>query len=501
MTSTASEHHEVAVIGCGFSGLGLAIRLQQEGRDYVVFERREAIGGTWHDNDYPGCCCDIPSHVYSYSFELNPLWTRGFPPQGEIRDYIERTADKYSVRPHVRTGTELLQARWCPEPGHWQLRTSAGECTADVLVNATGSLSEPRVPDVPGRERFRGTVFHSADWDHDHDLTGERVAAIGTGASAIQFIPAIQPQVGRLHVFQRTPPWVLPRLDHEITPAEHWVLTRIPGAPRFVRGALYWLNEARVIGFRHPAIMRVADRLGRAHLERQIPDPDLRAKLTPSYVMGCKRILISDDYYPALAQDNVEVITDPVAEFTERGIRTGAGREIELDTVIFGTGFHVVDAPVAQRIEDADGRTLAEHWGGSMAAYKGIAIAGLPNFFYMLGPNTGLGHNSMIYMIESQIAYVTDALRVMRGAGRAARRGPSRGPGLLRPGGPAGHGGHGVDGRTLHELVPRRHRAQPDVVAELELALPQAHAPVRRRRLRARLNRRPHGCGPTARLG
>jgi cation diffusion facilitator CzcD-associated flavoprotein CzcO len=418
MTSTGSEHHEVAIIGCGFSGLGLAIRLQQEGADYIVLERRDRIGGTWHDNDYPGCCCDIPSHVYSYSFELNPLWTRNFPPQPEIQAYIERTAQKYGVLGRVRTSTEVLEARWEEPSARWRLRTADGtELTADVLVSAAGFLSEPSVPDIPGRERFAGAMFHSAQWDHDHDLRGERVAAIGTGASAIQFIPAIQPQVGHLSVFQRTPAWVLPRLDHDITPAEHWALRHVPGAPRLLRVGLYWLNEARVVGFRHPALMRMADRLARTHLKRQIPDPALRAKLTPSYVMGCKRILLSDDYYPALAADNVEVITDPVAEITERGIRTGSGREVELDTIIFGTGFHVVDAPIAQRIKDAEGRPLAELWGRSMQAYKGTAVSGLPNFFFMLGPNTGLGHNSMIYMIESQIEYLADALRVKRERG------------------------------------------------------------------------------------
>jgi len=406
---------EVAIIGSGFSGLGMAIRLKQAGiDDFVVLERADELGGTWRDNHYPGCCCDVPSHVYSFSFELNPFWTRGFAPQWEIRDYLRRTAEKYGVLPHIRFGHEVTEAAWDDGAQRWSIETTGGDFTARVLVSGAGPLSDPTVPALPGLDDFQGRAFHSAVWDHDHDLTGERVAVIGTGASAIQFVPAIQPQVERMHVFQRTAPWVIPRFDHEITDVEHTLLRRIPFAPAIVRSVLYWTLESRVVGFRNPRLMKLADRVARWHLRRQVPDEQLREKLTPGYVMGCKRILISDDYYPSLTKPNVEVLTEGVKQVRERSIVSGDGSEREIDTIIFGTGFHVADPPIAARIRGRDGRTLAEHWAGGMTAYLGTTVAGFPNLFFLLGPNTGLGHNSMVYMIESQLNYVIDALRVMR---------------------------------------------------------------------------------------
>ena len=417
MMPRVNEHFRVAIVGAGFAGLGMAIRLKQEGiEDFVVLERMDGIGGTWRANHYPGCCCDVPSHVYSYSFELNPRWTRGFAPQWEILEYLEHCADKYGVRPHVRLGHEMTEAAWEEAAGHWRIETSRGAFTADVMVNAGGALSEPRDPDIPGVESFRGARFHSARWDHDHDLRGERVAVIGTGASSIQFVPAIQPEVGRLHLFQRTPPWVIPRFDHEITRPEH-LLLRVPRSEALVRAILYWTLETRVVGFRNPRIMKVADRVARWHLRRQVADPDLREKLLPGYIMGCKRILISDDYYPSLTHDNVEVVTDGIAEVRPRSIVTKDGTEREIDTLIFGTGFEVTKPPVTKRIRGRDGRTLSEHWRSSMRAYRGTTIAGFPNLVFMTGPNTGLGHNSMIFMIESQLDYVLDCLRTLRETG------------------------------------------------------------------------------------
>jgi cation diffusion facilitator CzcD-associated flavoprotein CzcO len=409
----------VAIIGAGFAGLGMAIRLKQEGiDDFVVLERAGEVGGTWRENHYPGCCCDVPSHVYSYSFELNPKWERGFAPQDEILGYLKHCAEKYGVRPHIRFDREVTEAAWDDEAKRWKIETGAGETfTADVLVNAGGALSEPKDPDIPGLDSFAGTTFHSARWDHDHDLEGERVAVIGTGASAIQFVPAIQPRVKKLHLFQRTPPWVIPRWDHKITKVEHTLL-RIPGTPALVRAVLYWMLETRVWGFRHPRIMRVADRVARWHLKRQVSDDSLRRKLLPDYTMGCKRILISDNYYPSLDTPNVEVVTDGVAEVKAHSIVTKDGAEREVDTIIFGTGFAVTKPPIAQKIRGKDGRSLAEHWATSMQAYKGTTVAGFPNFVMMTGPNTGLGHNSMVFMIESQLNYVMDALRLLdqRGA-------------------------------------------------------------------------------------
>jgi cation diffusion facilitator CzcD-associated flavoprotein CzcO len=411
------SHYEVAVIGTGFAGLGMAIRLQQRGvEDYVVFERASEVGGTWRENHYPGCCCDVPSHVYSYSFELNPQWERGFAPQGEILEYLKNCADKYGVRPHILFNHEVTEAAWDESQRVWSIETSGGRHTARVLVNGGGALSEPKAPDIPGIQDFKGTAFHSARWNHEHDLAGERVGVIGTGASSIQFVPAIQPDVAELRLFQRTPPWVIPRWDHKITKVEH-ALLRIPFAPALVRSTLYWMLESRVWGFRHPWLMKVADRLGRWHLKRQVSDRELRRKLLPDYVMGCKRILISDDYYPSLDKPNVEVVTDGIAEVREHSIVTNDGTEHAVDTIIFGTGFEVTKPPIAKRIRGKDGRTLAEHWSTSMAAYKGTFVAGFPNFVMMTGPNTGLGHNSMVYMIESQLNYVIEALRTMRARG------------------------------------------------------------------------------------
>ena len=413
-----TQHLRVGIIGAGFAGLGMAARLKEAGvGPFLVFERFDGLGGTWRANHYPGCCCDVPSHVYSFSFELNKNWTRGFAPQWEILDYLESTADKYELRPHLRFGHEVTEAAWDDDAKHWRISTTQGDFTADVLVNGGGALSEPKAPDIPGVDTFEGKAFHSAKWDHDHDLTGERVGVIGTGASAIQFVPAIQPKVGHLTLFQRTPPWVIPRWDHEITRVEH-LLLKLPFAEAVVRAALYWMLETRVVGFRRPRIMKAADRVARWHLKRQVSDDELRRKLTPGYVMGCKRILISDDYYPSLDQPNVDVETEGIERITARGIVTKDGREHEVDTIIFGTGFEVTKPPSAQRLRGRDGRTLAEHWATTMQAYKGTTVPGFPNFVMMTGPNTGLGHNSMVGQIEAQITYVLDCLKTLdeRGA-------------------------------------------------------------------------------------
>jgi cation diffusion facilitator CzcD-associated flavoprotein CzcO len=418
INDSSSQPVRLAIIGSGFSGLGMAIRLKRAGiDDFVVLERASDLGGTWRDNDYPGCCCDVPSHVYSFSFELNPGWTRGFAPQWEILQYLRRTAHKYGVLPHLRYQHEVLEAAWQEDKEHWHVRTSRGDFTAQFLVSAAGPLSDPKIPDLPGVGDFEGTMFHSATWRHDHDLTGERVAVIGTGASAIQFVPEIQPRVARLLLFQRTPPWVVPRLDHKITRLEHWLLRGIPFAPALVRAILYWALEIRVLGFKHPRVMNTVDRIARRHLRRQVPDPGLRARLTPDYTFGCKRILVSDNYYPSLTKANVDVITDGVKEIRKRSVVTTAGTELGVDSIIFGTGFHVTDAPIAARIRGCGGRTLADAWNPSMQAYLGISVAGFPNLFTMVGPNTGLGHNSLVYMIESQLNYVIDCLQVMRERG------------------------------------------------------------------------------------
>jgi cation diffusion facilitator CzcD-associated flavoprotein CzcO len=396
----------------------MAIRLLKDGeRDFVLLERAGEIGGTWRDNTYPGCRCDVPSHLYSFSFAPNPSWSSTFSPQPEILDYLRDVARRFGVMPHVRFHTELRSADWDEAAARWRIETSQGPMTADVLICGQGPLSEPRLPEVPGIASFEGATFHSADWDHDHDLSGERVAVVGTGASAIQFVPAIQPLVGQLHVFQRTPPWVVPHPNRPMTRLERAIYSRLPLAQLAMRAGIYWARESFVLQFRNRRVRRLATRIALRQLERQVPDPELRAKLTPRYEIGCKRILPTDEWYPAVTQPNVEVIDQALAEIRPRSVVAGDGSEREVDAIIFGTGFHVTEMPIAGMVRGAHGRTLAEVWDGSPEAYKGAAVAGFPNLFLLVGPNTGLGHNSIVFMIEAQVDYVGDALATMRGRG------------------------------------------------------------------------------------
>jgi cation diffusion facilitator CzcD-associated flavoprotein CzcO len=413
-----TQHHRVAIVGTGFSGLGMAIRLKQEGEeDFVLIERARDIGGTWRDNTYPGCRCDVPSHLYSFSFAPNPNWSSTFSPQEEILDYLKDCAERYGVMPHIRFETELESAGWDEDEQVWSIETSSGPLTADFLVAAQGPLSEPSLPEVPGIESFEGAAFHSAEWNHEHDLTGERVAVVGTGASAIQFVPEIQPKVATLHVFQRTAPWVIPHRNRPLRGWERALYRLFPPAQLAMRAGIYWARELFVLQFRHRRIGKLLERIPLRHLHHQIDDPELRRKLTPDYRMGCKRILPADEWYPALAQPNVEVITGGVTEIGPNSVVAEDGSEREVDTIIFGTGFHVTDVPIANRVVGRDGRTLAEVWQGSMQAYKGTTVAGYPNLFFLVGPNTGLGHTSIVFMIESQVKYVLDALRAMRRRG------------------------------------------------------------------------------------
>ena len=412
---------DVAIVGSGFSGLGAAIRLKQQGLDdFVVLERGDDVGGTWHYNTYPGCACDVPSHLYSFSFAPNPDWSETYSKQPEIRAYLRRTADRFGVRPHVRLRHEVTAAQWSDEAARWDIETSAGRFRARVLVSAAGPLTEPKIPDLPGLGDFEGATFHSARWDHGYDLGGRRVASIGTGASAIQYVPAIQPQVERLHVFQRTAPWVLPHSTRPISDRERRLYRRFPALQRLVRGGVYAARELAVVGFaKDPRAMAVAERLARRHMRRQISDPELLEKVTPGYTIGCKRILPSNRWYRALGKPNVELVTGGVERVLPHAVVGADGVEREVDAIVFGTGFHVTDVPLAKLVRGRDGRTLEESWQGSMRAYLGSTVAGFPNLFLMLGPNTGLGHSSMVYMIESQINYLLGALRAMRERGAA----------------------------------------------------------------------------------
>ncbi len=415
------DHVRVAVVGTGFAGLGAAITLTRDGVDHVVLERASDVGGTWRDNVYPGCRCDVPSHLYSFSFAPNPEWSETYSPQGEIWEYLRRTAAEHGVLDRVRFGHEVLELVWEDERQRWRVVTSRGTLTADVVLLGNGPLAEPAIPELPGLDRFAGTTFHSARWRTDHDLRGERVAVIGTGASAIQFVPAIQPDVAHLTLFQRTAPWVLPHTNRRITPLERAVYRRVPAAQRLVRGLVYWSRELFATALvRNSRFLERLERIGRRHLERQVADPDLRARLTPDYRPGCKRLLLSNDYYPSLQQPNVEVVTEKIVEVLPHAVFTADGTEHEVDTIIFGTGFRVADNPVAERVRGREGRTLAEVWGdGGARAYNGTAVTGFPNLFLLAGPNTGIGHTSLVVMIEAQLTYIRDALRVMDETGAA----------------------------------------------------------------------------------
>ncbi|MER7478628.1 NAD(P)/FAD-dependent oxidoreductase [Streptomyces sp. NPDC126510] len=407
------EHVRVAVVGSGFGGLGAAVRLRREGvTDFVVLERASSVGGTWRDNSYPGCRCDVPSHLYSFSFAPHPDWPRTFSGQEHIRAYLEHVTDVFRLRPHLRFDSEVKRMTWNAERLCWDIETSSGNLSADLVVSATGPLSDPKVPDIPGLESFPGKVFHSARWDHDYDLRGKRVAMVGTGASAAQIVPSIQPDVSRLTLFQRTAPWVMPRMDRAISDAERWVHRRLPFTSQVRRALLWGIREMQVQAFtKHPKQLGLVEDLARRNMARSIKDPALRAKLTPDYRIGCKRILLSSDYYPALAQPNVDVIASGLTEVRGSTLVAADGSEAEVDAIVFGTGFHVTDMPIADRVVGADGRTLAEVWKGGMEALRGASAAGFPNWMTVIGPNTGLGNSSMILMIESQLNYLADYVR------------------------------------------------------------------------------------------
>jgi cation diffusion facilitator CzcD-associated flavoprotein CzcO len=415
----SAEHVRIAIIGSGFAGLGMAIRLQREGiEDYVVLERADDVGGTWRDNTYPGCACDVPSHLYSFSFAPNPSWSRTFSRQPEIQEYLRGCAKRYGVLPHVRFGHDVQEAAWDDGEQRWTIQTSQGTVTADMVVAGLGGLSEPSTPDIPGLGSFEGAAFHSAQWDDTQDLRGKRVAVIGTGASAIQIVPAIQPEVSELHVYQRTPPWIVPRRDRRVSRAERRLYRALPAAQLAMRAGIYWVRELFVLGFMNQRLAKWQERLPLAHLYHQVKDRDLRRKLKPHYAMGCKRVLVSDDYYPAMTQPNVDLVTDGIREIRPHSIVAEDGTERAVDVIVLSTGFRVADMPAQEKLRGRGGKLLADVWQGRPQALRGTTMAGFPNLFMLLGPNTGLGHNSVVYMIESQIAYVMDCLRTMdqRGA-------------------------------------------------------------------------------------
>ena len=413
------SHVHVAVVGTGFGGLATAVRFLQEGvTSLAVFERADGVGGVWRDNRYPGAACDVPSHLYSFAFAPNPDWSSRFARQPEILAYLEGVADRFGVRPHLRLGHDVERLAWDDDAAVWRISTSRGGWTADVVVAAPGVLAEPKMPAVPGLETFAGPAFHTSRWDPSLNLAGKRVAVVGTGASAVQVVPAIQPEVERLTLYQRSPPWVIPRNDRPIGRAAA-LYRRFPQLQRTVRGWLYSTREALGVPFRRPWLADVVGRVLGLHLRRQVADPGLRGTLRPDYALGCKRITLSDDYYPALTRPNVEVVEGGVAEVRPRGVVGADGVERPADVLVLATGFHVTDFPLTRITVGRDGRSLAEVWNGSPRAHVGTTVVGFPNLFILQGPNTGLGHNSVVLMIEAQVEHAVAAVRYM-GAHRLA---------------------------------------------------------------------------------
>lgn len=409
------EHLPVVVVGSGFAGVALGVRLQEAGiEDFAILERADGIGGVWRDNTYPGCACDVPSALYSLSFAPNPDWSRAYATQPEILGYLRRVAREHDVERFVRFGTELQDARWDERHRRWRLKTSQGPLTAGVLIASMGPFGEPVIPAIPGRDRFAGTAFHSARWDHEHDLRGRRVAVIGTGASAAQFIPRIQPEVAHLTVFQRTPPWIMPRMDLKAPGLQRALFRAVPQTQRAMRGGIFALIEGLgLVAFVDQRFRHAYEAVGRWQLRRQVGDPELRERLTPDYMLGCKRAILTDAYLPSLTHANVDVVTDPIDRITARGVVTRDGVEHAVDTIIWGTGF---DAPSRRTsvIHGRDGRSVVDVYDERPQSYLGTTFAGFPNYFMVLGPYAAAGNQSALYMIENQVRYIVDAVRTMR---------------------------------------------------------------------------------------
>ncbi|SPM29124.1 flavin-containing monooxygenase [Mycobacterium terramassiliense] len=407
----------VGIIGAGAGGIAMGIQLAQGGYDFTIFDRADGFGGTWRHNTFPGAACDVPSHLYSFSFAPNPRWSKTYANQPEILAYLEKVAADHGLGPHLRPHTAIATVRWSDERRRWTLTTGDGaQHDFDVVVSAVGMLDVPHVPEIRGAHRFRGRQFHSARWDHSKSTAGERVASIGTGASAIQYVPAIAPKTAHLTVFQRTPIWIAPRFDFPFTPEQHEEFERHPEMARKLRDEAFDAYESSSFDV-DAAQTREATELARSYLRRKVTDPELRAKLTPDYPAGCKRPLMSREWYPTFALPNVALETTAIAELTERGVRTADGVEHRVDTVIYGTGFQAADYLASIDVYGTGGRHLRDEWSRGAEAYLGTLIAGYPNFFTLYGPNTN-GVNSILYIHEAQTTFVRRILDVMgdRGA-------------------------------------------------------------------------------------
>lgn len=422
MTSTANQstkiNYEVAIIGAGFAGLGAGIRLKQRGdNSFVIFERAGDVGGTWRDNTYPGCACDIPSFLYSYSFEPNPEWSRSFSPQEEILGYLKNCVKKYDLNNHLRMNTEIMHVQFDKENGFWRIKDGQGkETTARIVISAAGPFNAPFIPKIKGQSSFKGETFHSLTWNHDYDLTNKKVAVIGTGASAIQFVPQIAPMVKELFVYQRTAPYIAPKMDKELGEKAKSRFRKYPWYQRFWREIIYWVLENNGRSNEGDNKMRAKrKKIALDHLNHSITDPKLKEKLTPNYKIGCKRILISDDYYPTLERPNVKLIPESANAICEEGILNKDGSITEVDVIIYGTGFYATKFTKVFSLIGEENKNLFETWneqGGE--AYYGMTVSGFPNLCFMVGPNTGLGHNSIIHMMESQLNYILSYIDMAR---------------------------------------------------------------------------------------
>jgi cation diffusion facilitator CzcD-associated flavoprotein CzcO len=417
----APDEPHMVILGAGMSGLCMGIRLLKAGlQNFTILEKAAGLGGTWWDNTYPGAQCDVRSHLYSFSFEPNPNWSRVYAPQVEILAYMQRVAQKWALHRHLRLNTALTSAHFDESNNRWLLRTGAGdELHADVLVCSTGPLTQPRYPDIAGLAQFRGKLMHSARWDHTYDLADKTVAVIGTAASAVQLVPQIAPIVRRLQVFQRTPNWIVPRLDRAYREWEK-ALYRLPLIGRLPRWYQYWLHERNRLGFDQGTRMaRLFERLADGHRNRQVSDPALRAKLRPTYPLGCKRVLPSDDYYLALNRPNVELVTDPIERIDASGIVTRGGRRHDVDALVCATGFDTLHLLGSVDVRGRGGQALAQAWKDAPQAYRGVTVAGFPNLFLLLGPNTGTGHTSTLLYIEAQVGYTLKCLSELRRRSKA----------------------------------------------------------------------------------
>lgn len=404
----------IVIVGTGFAGLCMAIQLKRAGVEtFTILEKQTDIGGTWRDNTYPGAACDIPSHMYSFSFELNPEWTRMYPRQKEIYDYMQACVEKYDLRNHIEFNRELIGADFEESSGFWTVHTKQDQdYSAKVLVNGLGPLNRENIPSFKNRDAYKGPAFHSSRWDHGVDLKDKRVAIVGTGASAIQIVPEVAKVAKQFHLFQRTAPWILPKPDREFSQEERNKFKKSTGAMRRLRNKIYWQNELFAVGFAlNPKFMKYGEKFALSYLEKKVRDPELREKLTPKFTMGCKRVLLSKTYYPALQKDNAEVVTDVIEEFTETGIRTVDGQLREVDVVIFCTGFHASEFPAWLRVKGIGGKDLMDEWQNTgPEGYFGMSTPDFPNAYLLVGPNTGLGHNSIIFMIESQVKYILQCI-------------------------------------------------------------------------------------------